>query len=196
MSVLPMQYAIYKGMGGKFGAAQFNLQPAHRHCLKCKKRFFTDETVEFTRNADNKVVAVCPIDQGELQTREGTVFLEVTSAKDKNIYDWDKKVTIALSVTDLSKLLYGFRTGCSDGSGNPSEVKLLHDPGAKTETSGKIQKHLTLSSPKGATAGFMLNLAEFGGQEKLLHTVPLLPEEALVLSTLFQAAISKILAWS
>lgn len=196
MSVLPLQYAVYKGMGGKFGAAQFNLQPAHRHCLQCKKRYFTDDNVEYGKNTEGKGVILCPADHSELQVREGTVFLEVTSAKEKNIYDWTKKITIALSTTDLSKLLYGFRTGCSNSEGEPTEVKLLHDPGAKTETMGKVQKHLTLSSPKGPSVGFMLNLAEFGGQEKLIHTVPLLPEEALVLCTLFQAAIVKMLAWS
>jgi hypothetical protein len=177
--ILPQQYAIYKGMGGKFGAAQFNLQLPHKFCAKCKKRDYTGNSLKCSECTE------------DLSVREGAVFLEVTSAKDKNVYDWSKKVTIALSVTDLSKLLYGIRTA-SEGS----EVKLLHDPGAKTETMGKVQKHLTLSSPKGPSAGFMLSVAQIGGQDKLQHTVPLSAEEALTIATLFQAAIARTLAWS
>jgi len=175
----PLQFSIYKGTGGKWGAVQFNMQKPHQVCNECKKRDYTGSLFE-----------CCNV---KTEARDGALFLEITSAKDKNQYDWNKKVTVALSITDVSKLLYGLRTA-KEGS----EVKLMHDPGAKTEVAGKIQKHVTLSSPQGPAKGFMLNVAQFSGQQgdKLIHTVPLSPEEALTLSTLFAAAIPKLLAWS
>lgn len=177
--IQPIQYAVYKGMGGKFGAAQFNLQRPHRVCPKCRKRDYSGTLLECCNE--------------KTDVRDGAVFLEITSAKEKNVYDWSKKITVSLSVTDISKLLYGLRTA-TEGS----EVKLMHDPGAKTEAMGKVQKHVTLASPQGPGKGFMLNVAQFSGQqgEKLVHTVPLSPEEALVVSTLFASAIPQLLAWS
>lgn len=178
--IQPIQYAVYKGMGGKFGAAQFNLQKPHRVCGVCKKRDYSGSLLECCNE--------------KTTTRDGAVFLEVTStAKDqKNVYDWSKKVTVALSVTDISKLLYGFRTA-TEGS----ETKLMHDPGAKTESMGKVTKHVSLNSPQGPSKGFMLNVGQVSGQaEKIMHTVPLSAEEALVISTLFAAAIPQLLAWS
>lgn len=176
----PIQFAVYKGMGGKFGAAQFNLQKPHRVCSGCRKRDFTGQLMECCNE--------------KTTVRDGAVFLEVTSTTSgkKNEYDWTKKITVALSITDISKLLYGIRTA-TEGS----EVKLMHDPGAASESKGKVQKHVSLNSPQGPSKGFMLNVAQFSGQaDKIVHTVPLSPEEALVVSTLFAAAIPQLLAWS
>lgn len=185
MSMYPMQHAIYKGLSGKFGAAQFNLQLPHKYCPQCKKKDFQGNLTECSEHKGEKLVS-----------REGTVFLEATSSKDKNVYDWEKKTVMALSVTDLSKLLHGLLTGCVGKDGAPGEVKIMHDPGAKTETMGKVQKYITLTSPRGPSEGFMLNVSEFGGQEKKIHTIPLTPDEAVVLRALFQAAIPRIMAWT
>ena len=172
------QVAIYKGMGGKFGAAQLNLQKPHYVCGVCKKRDYSDTVSECCNEKRN--------------ARDGAIFLEVASTTGPNQYDWSKKITVALSVTDVSKLLYGIRTA-TEGS----EIKLMHDPGAKTEMSGKTKKYVNLSSPQGPSKGFMLNVSQSsGGDDRVSHTVPLLPEEVLLISTLFAAALPAMLAWS
>ncbi len=173
--VTPQQYAIYKGVSGKFGAVQFNFQAPHRYCTSCKKKDFTGELRE-----------CC----GKVSVREGAVFVDITSTKDKNVYDWENKITVALSINDLGKILYGLRTAKVG-----TEVKLMHDPGAKTAASGKIQKHIVFSSPKGPAVGFMLNVSQVTGQERRAHMVPLSPDEVLVVARLFDTAITRALAW-
>jgi hypothetical protein len=39
----PLQLAFYKGMGGKHGAVQFNLQRPHFYCTKCKTRDYNSD---------------------------------------------------------------------------------------------------------------------------------------------------------
>lgn len=170
----PLQHAIYKGTGGKFGAIQFNLQSPHYY--KGKQKDFTGKTAF----VDGKLA------EGWRQ-REGCVFLEITSAKDKNVYDWTNKVILALSVNDLGKCLMALVYG--------EECKIMHDPGAKSESAGDIKKYLSITSPKGVKVGCLIKVAKQENGETVSHTVPLSGEEVIVLRTLFQSAISKALNW-
>jgi hypothetical protein len=170
-----LQYAVYKGTGGKFGAIQFNFQPPH---------YYREKQKDFTGvNALD--------DNGRMKegwkTRDGCVFMEITSTKEANVYDWENKVTIALSVNDLGKILLGLRTG--------EDVKLMHDPGAKSESAGAVRKHLNISSPKGTTAGCIVSVSMIAGDQEKKHMVPLTGDELLVLATLVQAAIPRALGW-
>lgn len=171
----PLQYAVYKGMTGKWGAVQFNFQAPH---------YFRDKQKDFTGiNALD--------DNGKMKEgwkiREGAVFLEITSTKDKNVYDWEQKVTVALSTNDLGKVLYGIKLG--------TDVKLMHDPGAKSDRAGAVQKHVSITSPKGTAEGCLISVSEVQGEQRKSHTVPLSGDELLVLGTLVQAAIARSLGW-
>lgn len=172
-----MQYAIYKGTGGKHGAVQFNLQPPH---------FYQGKTKDYKGTLAFN-------DEGRLKegwkAREGAIFLEITSTKDgqKNVYDWDSKVILALSVTDMSKVLQTLISG--------EECKIMHDPGAQSSSAGVVKKFLTISSPNGIKAGCMISATQMSGGEKRTHTVPVNGEEALALRVLFTKAISKALNW-
>ena len=171
----PLQYSVYKGMTGKWGAIQFNMQDSH---------YFRDKEKDFTGE-------LALANDGKLKEgwkiREGAVFMEITSTKDKNVYDWDNKVTVALSTNDLGKLLLGLKTG--------NEVKLMHDPGAKSDTAGAVQKHVNISSPNGTAEGCMIRVSQTSGGTTKTHTVPLSGDELLVLATLVQTAISRSLGW-
>jgi hypothetical protein len=171
----PLQYAVYKGTGGKWGAVQFNLQAPHY--FKDKQKDFTGE---LAFGDDGKFKEGWKI-------REGAVFLEITSTKEKNVYDWENKVTVALSTNDLGKVLFGLKTG--------NEVKLLHDPGAKSEKAGEVTKTVNISSPNGTAEGCMVRVSQKTGEVVKTHTVPLTGDEVLVLATLVQAAISRSLGW-
>lgn len=177
----PLQYSIYKGKAGKWGSVQFNLSPPHHHCSnpRCKVKNFDSPEQK------------CDCSDVKMIQREGTIFLEITSAKAPDVYDWDNKITMALSINDMGKILVALRTG--------SALELLHDPGAGSESKGKIRKYLNISSPKGIENGCILNASETNSmteQAPKKHMVPMTLDEVTVLATLLQAAIGRCLAWS
>ncbi len=170
-----LQYSIYKGVKGKFGAVQFNLQLPH---------YFREKQKDFT--GQNALDEAGKMKEG-WRIREGAVFMEITSTKEANVYDWENKVTVALSTNDLGKVLFGLRTG--------NEVKLMHDPGAKSDRAGETTKTVNISSPKGTAEGCMIHVSQKTGEQVKSHTVPLSGDELLVLATLIQSAITKSLGW-
>jgi hypothetical protein len=74
--MLPLQFQIYKGKGGRFGAAQFSLKDAK--------------------------LPVDLKDKGE----EGVMFLNITSATGPDNYDWANKIVLALSIEELGGILH------------------------------------------------------------------------------------------
>jgi hypothetical protein len=173
----PLQYAVYKGMGGKFGALQLNFQEPHYYEVNGKKRDFTgDQALDTTGKL-----------QDGWRVREGAIFLEITSAKDKNVYDWENKIVMALSTTDMGKLALACATG--------DECKIMHDPNAKTESQGSVTKSLSMASPQGTKVGALVSVAMTQGGQTVKHTVPLSGDEVLVLGQLLRTAISRSLNW-
>ena len=158
----PLQYAIYKGTGGKFGAVQFNLQPPH---------FYKDKRKDYVGRVGEDEGAAFKIEEGRRvlkdgwKQREGAIFMQITSAKDKNVYDWENKIIMALSINDIGKVIMCLLTG--------EKCELMHDPGAKTESQGTVKKYLTISSPKGPAVGVVLSATQVSGSDKRTHTVPI-----------------------
>ena len=72
----PVRYGIYKGMGGKNGAIQFNL-------------------IKFdpSRQRDGK------------PKPEGFILVEASPTIGKNIYDWSNKIKFAMSPEDIARFL-------------------------------------------------------------------------------------------
>ncbi len=174
--IKPQQYNIYKGVGGKFGAAQFNLQYPHYYCSNTKCR---------TKNFDGPE-QLCQCKDVKMIAREGAVFCEIASAKAANVYDWDNKIIMALSVADMGKIVTGLRMG--------TEVKLMHDPGAKSDHAGQVRKNLNFGLP--SEKGCIISAMETGGSdEPKKHTVPLTLDEVTVLVKLFESAVVRCLAW-
>jgi len=188
MSISPLQLAFYKGVTGNWGAIQFNLQRPHFYVKSNPKlknfegKFIKDEwKMEYPN-----------LTKDELVSREGALFLEITSAKGKNVYDWDNKIIMALSITDLSKMLEVLE-------GRKPDCSLMHDPGAKTASQGKIQKRLVISSPKGIReAGCLVSASMIKsgtGADPTKHTVPLSPDETLTLAVCIRRVIPRAIAW-
>lgn len=175
--MFPLQWAVYKGTGGRHGAIQFNKQGPH---------YFKDKEKDFTG-------AKALGDNGRptegWKAREGCIFMDITSTKEgqKNVYDWERKITIALSLTDMGKILKTLVTG--------EECKILHDPGAKTEQAGIKKKFLTVTSPQGTMAGVIVSVTETAAGDKRTHNVPMTGDEVLVLRALLQSAIPSSLGW-
>lgn len=174
----PLQYAVYKGMSGKFGAVQFNFQPPHYYREK-EKDFTGDRALD----QDGRL-----LEQAGWKQREGAIFVEVAPTSGQNKYDWDRKINFALSVTDMGKIIHFLASG--------KDTSIMHDPGAKTDKQGSVKKYLNLSSPKGILdAGAMLTLSQTSDQDKLQHTVPLSPDECIVLRQLLLSAVPAALQW-
>ncbi len=179
--IKPLQFAVYKGTSGKFGAAQFNLQLPHWY--RGKEKDFTGE-----RALDSTGK---PLD--DWKQREGAVFVEVTSATGPNQYAWDRKITMALSVSDMGKILAFFAT--------QRKLDIMHDPGAKSDSAGAVKKYLSMDAPNGilgtadTKGGCMLRLSMDSSGEKISHMVPMSTDEVLALKRLIEQAIPVALAW-
>jgi hypothetical protein len=171
-----MQFSVYKGTGGKWGAAQFNLQDPH--CYSGKEKDFTGQRAF----QDGKL-------QEGWKVRPGCVFFEITSTVEgqKNVYDWANKIILALSVSDIGKMLLSLTTG--------KECKIMHDPHAKSDKAGDVKKFLTLISPKGTVEGAILSASQTSEGETRKHTVPLTGDEVINLRCLLQSAVSRALGW-
>lgn len=189
----PMQFAIYKGTGGKWGAIQFNFQKPHFYSGKLKD--FTGQTAFELVDGRKKL-------REGWKEREGCVFVEIAPTTDKNKYDWDKKIIMALSVNDMGKLLYFLATGKSSNSNErerngkvTNSMTIMHDPHAKSDRAGQTQKYLTMYSPGGTAEGGMITITQKEGDQKREHKVPVTGDEVMVLRTLFQSAISSALNW-
>ena len=180
----PLQYAIYKGTGGKFGAVQLNLQSPHFYHGKRKDyqgRVGDDEGAAFRLEDGRRVLK-----EGWKQ-REGAIFMQITSPKGKNVYDWENKIIMALSINDIGKVMMALLTG--------EKCELMHDPGAKSQSQGTVKKYLTVSSPKGPAVGVLISATQVSGNDKRTHTVPVTGDEVIVLRSLLQQAISRTLNW-
>lgn len=185
MSMSPLQLAFYKGAGGKNGALQLNLQRPHFY-VKDNPKLKNYEGKFIPKEWKDKNPNLTPED---LTSREGALFVEIASATGKNVYDWENKIVMALSIDDMGKALMVLE-------GLEPEVNILHDPGAKTTTQGKVQKYLNLSSPKGIKAGVIVSIAKKDADGNTVkHTVPLSGDEARVLATCIRAVIPVALAW-
>ena len=186
-NVGPLQLAFYKGVTGKWGCIQFNPQMPHYY-VKTDTRLKNFEG----RFIKEEWLAKQPeLSDSDLASREGAIFLEITSAKDKNVYDWTKKIIFALSITDIAQFVEVLE-------GRKKEAKLMHDPGAKSASQGKVKKYLEISSPQGVEAGCIVTASEVmaGGSTPIRHTVPLSSHECLALSTAMRAFIGTALGWS
>jgi len=169
-------------MGGKFGAMQYSFLPPHFKCSGCNTKSFdkTEEEAKDSCNCTNPVP----------MPKEGTVFVEACSPKEKNQYDWDNKISMALTPDDMGKFLTAFRTG--------REMKILHDPGAGSPRAGQIYKTIYFSSPNGIMAengGGIFKFSQKGSDTERTHTIPASTSEIMVLMTLLTQAISGVLGW-
>ncbi len=176
-NISPLRWSVYKGVSGKFGCIQLNLQKPHYFCSKCKKKDF---------------VSVLPVEccETKMESREGCIFMEITSANGPNKYDWDKKIIFSMSTHDMAQVLFALETG--------EEVKLMHDPGAKSSAAGQVSKNFNIQSPKGIKSGVMMSVSmkKADSEDITRHTVPLSGPEAKELSVFLRAALVVSLNWS
>lgn len=116
----------------------------------------------------------------------GVVFLQAAPATNKNVYDWDNKITMALSMQDITTILGGLR--------DPNKaIELYHDRHKGTHMEGSVIK--TLHMTRGQKGGFFLNLymKDQGKEQKI--SVPLSDADVSGLAILLRRALVRILGW-
>ena len=186
--VAPLKHRIYKGVGGKFGAAQFTFNQPFFYCNKNRKhKYYVGDLV---KKANFSSDTRCSVEGcgGTLTAREGNVFLEMTGATGKNQYDWKNKIQFCLSIKDIGMLLVAIKKG--------TRQELTHDPGAGTSRKGTIMKKLTYDV-KDKSKGALLSLYEKKKDDEKGRnvTVPLSLDETIVLGLLLEAVTPSTLAW-
>ena len=186
MSVGPLRLAFYKGITGKYGAIQFNPQLPHYYV----KNEPSLKNFDGRWIPDNWKESNPSLSESDLASREGAIFMEITSAKDKNVYDWSKKIVFALSITDIAKWLLVLE-------GVETNVELMHDPGAKSVSQGKVKKYVSVTSPKGLKLGCIVTASEVmsASAPPTRHVVPLTADEVIALRCAMQSFIAKALGW-
>jgi len=200
MKLSPLQLAFYKGMKGSHGALQFNPQMPHYYCpdRECKQKKIYDQALppycaECKKPVlDSKGEVIRGGIDRKMKSREGAIFVDICSTKGNNQYDWDNKITMALSTGDLAKLLM-FLEGGQAGE----TLSLLHDPGAQTNRAGDIRKTIKFYSPKGLKEGcFVSVLMSMKNRDNVEHKVPLSGSEVKELAVSIRGFIPVARAWA
>ncbi|MHA2065168.1 MAG: hypothetical protein ACXABY_12400 [Candidatus Thorarchaeota archaeon] len=163
----PMKFTLYKGVTGKLGALRLQLKTPYQ-----------------------------PRRDGTRDKPEGCVFLEMAPAVGNNVYDWkNSKITIALNVTDIPKVLMYLRApGHKMFKKTDGKLKIYHDRRAGTADRGKDVTSLEFDCPPDKDNMFVRAFQKRNGSQKTA-TITISPDEALAMGTLLQAAIPTILAW-
>ncbi len=107
-----------------------------------------------------KTKGAVQFDFSEVSGKQGTVrrkvvFIASAPGSDRK-YDWqNNKINIMLGVHDILAIVHGIRNGLKE------PVKILHDPGAKSDKAGAIIRGLQFV--KGEQTGYFINMYEKAG---------------------------------
>lgn len=143
--------------------------------------------------------SLCPAYFPGLKKDEGVIFLEAAPTIGKNSYDWEnQKVTIALGLTDISKIVLYLKTWPThlDDNGN-SCVNIYHDssssknlpPNTNTSTV-KVSRSLDPNSKS-----FFWKIAKKTQAGTTEINLPVSNEETIIISKLLDRSIPAILGW-
>lgn len=162
----PRQYAIYKGVTGKFGAMR----------MKLKKPY----TGEDRSRPDGCIfLEMAPAKGPNHYDWENNKIIMALGITDIS------KIILYLRAPSHSM----FQTEKADG-----KLKIFHDKGAGTADRLKNTTTLEIANPPNLDNIFINAYQKRNGSSKKAN-VSLSADEAIAMGTLLQAAISKILAW-
>jgi len=170
-SLDPLQYKIYKGIKGKFGALRLKLKRAY--------------TSSDSRKPDGCVFleaapAIGP-NQYDWENQKIVMALSITDIPQILAFLRNPTNSAYQQVNEQNEI-----TG--------HQIKLFHDKGAGTADKMKDTKNLVISKYPDKDSFFVSLTQNLSGSTKNC-TLPILPYEALAIGTLLQAAIPAILAW-
>ena len=137
-----------------------------------------------------------PYTSSDPKKSEGILFLEMAPPIGPNVYDWEnQKIIMALSIVDIPKIILYLRSPNHPLFQETGKLKLIHDTGAGTAQKGQDVKTLEVVKSD-TTTNFIFNMYQKKNDTTISASVPVSPDEAIVLGTLLQTAIPIILSWT
>jgi hypothetical protein len=119
-----------------------------------------------------------------LNRAKASVFLDAASQSGERQFDWENKITMKWSLSDLGNVLAALQ-------GRLPQAKLFHQ-------SEKASSTFELSSRSDPDrAPWLLSVSRQDAADKSLRkvTIPITHGEAAILETAFRAAITRLLKW-
>ena len=122
--------------------------------------------------------------------KTGVVFINAASSTAPDVYDWTNKIVMALNVTDVGKLIQFFVSAEAGSS-----VNLVHDPKMGTDEAGKTYKGLSIFTKEGPLNGGLITVKVKSGDTQVQHKIPISGDEVVVLKTLLETAVVRMVGW-
>ncbi|HQT44845.1 MAG TPA: hypothetical protein PLO51_02620 [Candidatus Micrarchaeota archaeon] len=125
----------------------------------------------------------------DLNAEKQSIFIDVSKQIGEQKFDWEHKITMKLSITDIGKML-------SVLTGSTKSAKLYHDPSKGQYESSKDTRNTVLEFSKGISFGYSLKASEQGTNGSVQSVlVPISEDEGEVVRVLLEAAIRRIYGW-
>ncbi len=125
--------------------------------------------------------------QLDLNTYKKAVFLDCAKQKAERVFDWDNKLTMKLSIQDISKIL-------SVLENKVGTTKLFHQPSKGEYENTKNVKNNVLEITK-SQYGYSMRVSQQNteGVSAIMITINI--EESILISILLKRAVKKICGW-
>lgn len=125
----------------------------------------------------------------DLNAEKQSIFIDISKQIGEQKFDWDNKITMKLSITDIGKMLAVL-------TGSLKNSKLYHDPSKGQYESAKDTRNTVLEFSKGISFGYTLKASEQGTNGSVQSiVVPISEDEGEVICVLLEASIRKIYGW-
>ena len=125
--------------------------------------------------------------QLDLNTYKKAVFLDCAKQKAERVFDWENKVTMKLSVQDISKILNVLKD-------KTNTVKLFHQPSKGNYESTKNVKNNVLEVTK-SQYGYSMRISQQNTEGVSAITITISNDENILIMILLKKAIEKIYGW-
>lgn len=124
----------------------------------------------------------------DLNVEKGAVFLEITKQMGEKRFDWDNKITMKLSVSDMGDFLAVLK-------GKKDSIRLFHEP-SKGEY--KVAKEVmnTIAELSKGRYGYALRVSQQAKSRELKAVqISISDDEGEVLRVLLERAVERIYGW-
>lgn len=125
--------------------------------------------------------------QVDLNIKKGAVFLECANQRSEDRFDWENKVTIKLSSSDIGQILEVLE-------GHTQTIKLFHQPSKGEYKTAQNVKNVALTFTSN-TRGYNLTVSQQTTNGIKRVSINISKAEGIVLRILLSSAIKKIYGW-
>ncbi|MCC7570064.1 hypothetical protein KO465_01815 [Candidatus Micrarchaeota archaeon] len=116
-----------------------------------------------------------------------SVFMECANQKSEDRFDWDNKITVKLSASDMGRILEVLE-GCT------SEVKLFHQPSKGEYKTAESVKNAVVNFSS-SSMGFSVRVSQQTNEGLKAVNVNISKGEGILLRILLSKAIEQMYGW-